>query len=252
MIPTLPVLRAQLDQLDVLLAGQVGRALEAAVGEHDDPAHLLRAGEQPPRQRHGLVTRVGPSLGVDRVERRRAGCAGGRSARRRPAAAAPAAMIASSSPSRMPSISRRPSALAAASRLGATSLAFMLAELSTTSTTRRARACCQRKIGSARAKTSKRQERQLQQQREQVPQPLPERPRLLLLEDLLPEQERRDRHPPQADLEDVEDDDRHGQAGQEQRGRVDQVHASAPAARIIRSSSSSNGISVDDRVPPIP
>ena len=96
------------------------------------------------------------------------------------------------------------------------------------------------------------QERELQQQREQMPQLLPERPRLLLLEDLLPEQQRRDRNPPQADLEDVEDDDRQCQPRQDQRGRVDQAHATAPAARIMRRSSSSKGTSVLERVLPMP
>ncbi len=62
----------------------------------------------------------------------------------------------------------------------------------------------------------------------------------------------RDRQPTQPDLQDVEGDDRHRQCAQDQRGRMDQVHASAPAARIIRSSSSSNGISVAASVPPIP
>ena len=62
------------------------------------------------------------------------------------------------------------------------------------------------------------QERELEQQRDQVPQPLPDRPRLLLLEDLPPEHQGRDRHPAQPDLQDVEDDDRHRQGG-EQRGR---------------------------------
>ncbi len=85
-----------------------------------------------------------------------------------------------------------------------------------------------------------------------MPQPLPEGPRLLLLEDLLPEEERRDRNPAQADLQDVENNDRQSQPRQDQCGRIDQAHARAPAARIIRRSSSSKGTSVLERVLPIP
>ena len=96
------------------------------------------------------------------------------------------------------------------------------------------------------------QKRELQEQREQMPQPLPERSALFLFKNLLPEEQCRDGHSAQPDLENVEDNDRHGQAGQEERGGIDQVHATAPAARIMRNSSSSNGISVADRVPPMP
>ncbi len=83
-------------------------------------------------------------------------------------------------------------------------------------------------------------------------QALPERAGLLFLEDLLPEKQGQHRHAPQAYLEDVENDDRHGQSGQDERHRIDQVHTSASAARIMRKSSSSKGTSVEDRVAPIP
>ena len=85
-----------------------------------------------------------------------------------------------------------------------------------------------------------------------MPQPLPERARFLFLEDLLPEEQRRNRNAPQANLEDVEDDDRQGQAREQECRRIDQAHARAPAVRIIRSSSSSNGTSVLERVLPMP
>ena len=161
-------------------------------------------------------------------------------------------MIASSSPSRMPSINRRPSALAASRRLGATSFAFMLDELSTTRTRRRARACCQRKIGSASAKTRKARNASCNSKESKCRSFCHKRSRLFLLEDLLPEEEGRHRDPAQADLQDVKHDDRQCQAGQQECGWVDQAHAIAPAARIIRSSSSSKGISVEERVLPIP
>jgi len=69
-----------------------------------------------------------------------------------------------------------------------------------------------------------RQERELDQEREQVPELLPDRSRLLLLEDLPPEQRGRDGDAPHPDLEDVEDHDRDRQRRPGQRDRVEQVH----------------------------
>ncbi len=194
-----------------VLPGELGRALESAVGQRRRPgascaSPTAAVGPASPRRRPGSGRRSGRSHRGPR-----GGSAGGRSGRRRPGAGSPAAMIAISSPSRMPSISRRPSALAASSRVG-DHIGGVHARRVVHHQHEPARPGllpAEDRVGQGEHQEG--QEGQLQQQREQVPQPLPERPRLLLLEDLLPEQERRDRHPPQADLEDVEDHDRHRQ-----------------------------------------
>ena len=68
------------------------------------------------------------------------------------------------------------------------------------------------------------QERELDQEREQVPELLPDRPRLLLLEDLPPEQGGRDRDAAQPDLQDVEDTIGIARPSPGQGERVEQVH----------------------------
>ena len=68
--PHVAGLRAQLDQLDVLLASQLGRSFETAVRQHDDRAQLFRAGEQATRQGHGMVDAGRSVTSLDRFEGR--------------------------------------------------------------------------------------------------------------------------------------------------------------------------------------
>ena len=188
-MPTLPVFLPQRDQLDVLLAGELGGAVEAAVGEDHDVGAIFSEPESSRRaSATASSTRVGPSPGaiVSSASRSVRWWSVSPQATR---GCGPAAMIASSSPSRMPSISRRPSALAASSRLGQ-HVAGVHARRVVHDQHQPARPRLlpsEDRVGQG--EDQQRQERQLQQQRDPVPQPLPERPRLLLLEDLLPEQQ---------------------------------------------------------------
>jgi hypothetical protein len=92
-----------------------------------------------------------------------------------------------------------------------------------------------------------REDQELEQQREQALQPLEERARPGLDEQLLPEAQVRHRHAPALHLQHVQDDDRQRQAEEPEQERRREAHPTTPPRRRIPSTSSSKGTSVRAR-----